>query len=300
MKILAYIGAIFREDIGDANFNALLRTYPEGQKGDTGHFFESRLPVDDRRTSQILKLLESIGMRKRRDQTAGKGIGRFSYNLHRVYATEELSNCEFLEFRPVDGAYHEAERNTDGSLFVAEGRLASEGWKDRAFISAYGTDSWVFAPAKTKRILDVEELLGLAWRPVDYWPSGSELEPRESLLKRIGRPFWELDSEIDLPPVADTVELRDEEKSVVVPGTRRVGVYLIDGEYARPELHYKASQIAALGPFDIGRTYENFGTSAAAEYRRDRSKIVVSARFFTACQAHGLQADWLPVHIDPG
>jgi len=299
MKILAYIGGIFRKDVGDANFNALVRAYPAGQKGDAGHFFKSRLPLNDRRTNQILKLLDSMGMRKRQDQSAGKELVRFSYNLHRIYTAKELADCEFLEFRPVDGAYHDAERNADGSLFVAEGRVASEGWKDRDFISAYGRETCVFAPARTKDILDVEELLRLVWRPVDYWPSGSELEPREKLLRRIGRPFWELDGEIDLPPVSDTVELRDEEKTVVLPGSRRTGVYLFDGDYARPEMHYKVSHFDEVGPFDIARTYENFGTVAGSEYRRDLSKIVVSARFFTACQRLGLQADWLPVRIDP-
>ena len=301
MKTLAYIGGVFRANVGDRIFDALKEIYPEGQGGSAGHSFTSKLPVDDERTVAILAVLEAGGLHPQGSFLASaEQAPHFIYALHRVYSDEELLQYDLLELRAPSGAFNGAERGEDGDLIIPEGLLPSPAGLDQwDFLSGYGRHTWIFVPTRAKVILDSAQMLRLLFHPARFWPQNMALSDWPTVQQVTGIRFWEIDTDITLPPVSSSVDLRDEFGNTVRPGGGRVRVHAREGDYAYPQLHYNASEIDALPRFDIARTYENFFPAPTREYRKDFSTIIVSKRFFEVCRSNGLKADWIPVHVDP-
>src|SRR5206468_10103430 len=74
----------------------------------------------------------------------------------------------------------------------------------------------------------------------------------------VGPPYWELTSDLLLPPLAPSCKMFDQDGNPFT-GDYSNGCYLIEGIYKLPELHYKASAIATAEPFDVALTLEKFG-----------------------------------------
>lgn len=301
MKTLAFIGEIFQSLVGHELFRSLVSIYPEGQTGSVGYVFESMLPLDDPRTTAIVSLLKSNGYRKKpHDYFSEDESGYYNYALHRAYSDEELLRYDLLELRPPSGAFNGAKRGKDGELLIPEGLLPSPAGLDEwDFLSGYARHTWIFVPPRVKVILDSAHLSQLLIHPARFWPQNMALSDWPTVQQMTGIRFWEIDTDITLPPVSSSVELRDEFGNTVRPGEGRVGVHIREGDYAYPQLHYNAPEINALPRFDIARTYENFFPVPTREYRKDFSTIIVSRRFFEVCRANRLKADWIPVIIDP-
>jgi hypothetical protein len=226
----------------------------------------------------------------------------FDLVLHRVYDEEDLGKCEFLELRAQRGAFHGFERLQSGELFIHETLLPSQpGLSTWDFVSGYSQDTWLVVPARVKDLLSQELFAHLTWKPARFWPG--DVDPMvtwEIVKQKIGTPFWELDSDLSLPPVSSTMDLCDRDDNHVQAGERRINIIRRDGLYAYPELRYRKSELAKLPSFDVARSYENFGLVPPQEFRPDYSSIVVSKKFYRFCHQNNLNADWLPVHIDPG
>lgn len=301
MMTLAYIGGIFQSEVGNELFRSLLRIYPEGQTGSEGHVFRSKLPLDDPRTVTITALLESNGLRKSPHTTPSEDrTGYYDYRLHRVYEGTELLQFDLLELHAPDEAYHGAERGNDGELIIPEGLLAGPNQLEELdFISAYSMETWLFVTVRVKQLLEQMSALHLTIRPARYWPNDLMLIDWPTVVEKVGIILWELDSDLILPPVSPAMELHDEYCNRVQSATQRARIHAFGGEYdAYPELHYRASDLRALPPFDVARSFENFGLKPSREFQRDFSKLIVSRRFFEFCRSHSLKATWRPVHID--
>ncbi len=298
MNILVSIKGISRKDIGDQLFAELLRIYPEGKRGDNSQAFGAILAANDERMLQIRECLEVGGFRAR--ELATEREGSFSLRLHRIYDRSELSNYQFLELGAPAGAYHGVDRSTDGELLIPELKLNGPGdlssWD---FICGYSEPTWLFVPSRVKDVLAECNFQHLHWKATQYWPKGEEGSDWSLVKQKTGTPFWEIESDLILPPVAPSMDLRSFDEGIRLrPGDRRVRLCRVDEHFAYPELHYRESDLANLPSFDVARTYENFGPVPSQVFRSSFSSIVVSNRFYQLCEDRALKAEWHPVHLD--
>lgn len=101
--------------------------------------------------------------------------------------------------------------------------------------------------------------------------------------------YWELKTDLRLPPLSPACRLIDLDGSPYIAGESR-GCIVDDG-FEPAELRYEAPRLSATSPFDLARTREPIG--------EDRGMLVASKRFYDFCQALNLPMDWIPVRIDP-
>ncbi len=110
-------------------------------------------------------------------------------------------------------------------------------------------------------------------------------------------PFWELSSNVILPPLSAPCVLLDaitgEQVTSDYPGAFvfREGLEPPEILYTPAEMHYTAESLKACEPFDVARTYEQF----TGPHSR---KFVCSQRFYQFCTERGLKIEWTPVRID--
>jgi hypothetical protein len=108
--------------------------------------------------------------------------------------------------------------------------------------------------------------------------------------------FWELESLLVLPKMANTDRLmycgwRQTPPQPFTGDYSRM-VFINDPPYRAGEIHYRRSDLAELGAFDVARTFEL--------YRQPRPELVVSQRFYRFCLRNGISLNIEPVRIDPG
>lgn len=110
----------------------------------------------------------------------------------------------------------------------------------------------------------------------------------------VTQPWWELTSDVVLPPLSPTMDLRNWKSGEPFrPADRLVRCHAKDGFYNHAERHYRRSELARLESFDVALTFENFGSSHTPSYG-----IVVSKRFHDCCTENNLKGRWAPVRID--
>ena len=68
-------------------------------------------------------------------------------------------------------------------------------------------------------------------------------------------------------------------------------IMLSDPPFRTGEVHYSKRDLAALMPFDVARTFENFMETHPA--------LVVSQRFYQFCLKSRIPLNVQPVRIDP-
>jgi hypothetical protein len=109
----------------------------------------------------------------------------------------------------------------------------------------------------------------------------------------VSGPFWELKSSIVLPKIANTQQLVHPGKTEAEPflGDYSRIVLVCQPPFSKGELHYRRSEISAVGLFDIAMTFER--------YMEPRPALVVSQNFYKYCLANGIGVIADPVRVDP-
>lgn len=107
-------------------------------------------------------------------------------------------------------------------------------------------------------------------------------------------PWWEMSSDVRLPPVSPTCRLATLDGEDYDPEKPFRGLFLEEGNYEQPEMHYRRSDLAKVPPFDIALTHENFG----AGNRDEIATLVCSQRFRQVCLKHKLKIGFWPVRVD--
>lgn len=273
--------------------DALSRIYPEGRRGQ--YHFGFRLPQEDSRVHAIIKWLAAAGLHPRSVDRQGPLDRSKEYlmRLHREYDPLDLEKSEYFELIPSS--------QTEGLFRNDRGEIKIDGRELQPSADFASTKlSWIIVPDRVKRLLQQSDLHHIAFRPTVLVGGLLAKDHKEPVPWEVyGEPWWELTSELILPPLSPSVDLRDANGQPLPYGSNNFsnGCHLREGLYSHPELHYPKRDLQAIEPFDAALTYEPFGNKGVP---LDWRKLVVSRRFREVCLEHEWNTDWVPVRIDEG
>jgi hypothetical protein len=201
----------------------------------------------------------------------------FSMERRRYYSDGDLAECAILElgFTPDHPPMKCEYRNDRGELILKR-------YPNRHITYAISSCFTVI----TDEVRQAMEAEGLA--------ADAIFLPTERI-ERPNTPVWELRSRRTLPPVAPSMTLFEHDWKTPFQGDYDRVCVRTEGLYLQAELHYRAKDIEAMGPFDLAHTKERFGEGPFDEYR----PLVVSARFYDMCRRHKFKGGFTPVRIDP-
>lgn len=280
--------AISSLELPRRKLEAVCSIYPQGRVDHCR--FAARLPESDARMLQILGWLEREGYRPWDEQTDLDYSCEYNLARLREYDASDWEQAEYLEphIDAIDEIYHVG-RDEEGRLIVGGKDLVMEQDFEITIFN-----EWV-APQRTREILENANLEGLTFRPVVIDPKeggnigGKAFRHPAGDKPPRGGPWWEITSDIKLPPVAASMTLSDQKGNPLPPGDENVIYTAREGSYNHAELHFRRSDMEQMEPFDIALTREHFHV---------RPRIVVSSRFYRACAERSLRINWVPVHLD--
>lgn len=245
------------------------------------------LNEDDPRLSQIMECLSSAGLEPQARKGKPYKPNEYRMEIFRKYDHKDLARCEYFELSGI-GMWEGLTHTPDEHYIELIRAKAKKG----DIVRAMGYEIVVSDDAKAA--LESAGLRGLVFRPTVLVRSLQNRRPIS--WEGAGLPLrWQLTSDVRLPRVAPSVTLLDRLGDPHIEGIS-VGCFAHEGLYAYPELRYRASDLHALGPFDVARTHERFGPGGNRE--EDRA-IIVSKRFYEVCREQRLKAGFVPVHLDP-
>jgi len=222
----------------------------------------------------LLALGRAFGLHR----TIGGDAGSYGYEIVRNYDESDFATCALL-FLGGSETKHQIEHDRD-----AQGRLLlnTEFTRELRFGNAWRR---IIVSAEVRQHLESAHLIGLQFQ---------EAVRRDPSANSPGL-FWELQSSIVLPKMANTHQM----KYVGMRGAPHTPfdgdysrtVFLDDPPYRSGEIHYHRSDLAPLGEFDVAQTFEL--------YRQPHRELIVSQRFYQICLEHDIRLSLEPVRVDP-
>lgn len=287
MRVIADI-RVTKSAIGTPLATRLAEIYPEGNGP---ALFHLRLAEDDPRTRAAMDELRRGGWHPRAGSSGlADASHRYWIAFWREYAPDELARCRWLCPLPL-GSVVGLTRDKGGRI---ELDLTIRGFPEACDLAGTGS-SWSVVPERVKSQLESIELSHVRFREtvlrdVRDGPS----VPLEWGSYADSEPWWELTSDIVLPPMSPRMMILDWEKNRVSSGYDAACVLKDpnDPRVRYPELHYRAEDMRSVGEWDLALTFER--TAA----RDDARLLVASKRFYDAWRECGLRADWVPVRLD--
>ncbi|MDB5290088.1 MAG: hypothetical protein JWL69_1329 [Phycisphaerales bacterium] len=172
-----------------------------------------------------------------------------------------------------------------------------DGYLKKSVQIGFTMPTWHVVPDRVKKLIEHSDLGGVTFKPTlllsgTYADADAQPIPWDSY----GEPWWELDANLTMPPLSDSMMFTDSDGRVLKERDFSNGFHRKEGLYLHPELHYRALDLAKLPPFDLARTYEPFGNRRG--YDRTDCPLVASQRFYDFCEQHGLKTGWVPVRIE--
>ncbi|TVQ33159.1 MAG: hypothetical protein EA376_03640 [Phycisphaeraceae bacterium] len=209
--------------------------------------------------------------------------------LDRKYTKRDLAQCEYLSFN--GRKYHDdlGWRTEPDGLPILSARLLRK-------LQGHDTVSgprpgWNIVSDRVKRAVESADLRHIAIHPVALVRGrGRPDDPRLSWEDH-GDPWWELTSDLALPPLSPSVQVVAQDNSPFVSYETQ-NLEIREGHYQIPELHYVRSEIEEREPFDLALTHEHFGKPPFQQRK------IASQRLYQLFQEHGFKASWIPVRLD--
>jgi hypothetical protein len=294
MTLLLKIPGILQQDMHKSVYEKLCCIYPEGKRL---RAWGCLLPQDDPRLNSIFELLNTAGYSPWTQTFRPKGPREYSAEWIREYSAADLDSANYFEPRPK--AYPEDFRRfEDGQLHLGMKDFLEDGNDPSQLTIALAGPSTIVVSSDLRDQIEPQGLTHIIFKPivlVGQWIV--DANPRS--WEGFGHPFWEMTSDLILPPLAASTPLVDR-TGKHYSGNPATGCLsnergLFSIKISPLELHYAASLIHGVEPFDLGWTREQFG-SAPNPYNRS---LVTSRRFYNFCQLAKLNIDWIPVRIDP-
>lgn len=249
-----------------------------------GRDMSVRVFEDDARAQGLLEVLETYGIRPKPD---GRRVAKADYPLFVSYIREhvyDIDDWRRAKLLQIVGAPRTVEyprvdlQDSDGSLVF--NKLPS--WCARANTAWTGiAGGCALISERACSVLAEAGLRHLKLASVQY-----RMSPLPG--------WWELDSDLVLPRVSDTMEFscRGRPSPWIDDSPLPIFPMAAGGVW-----RYKSSSIRSVESFDIARAVEPFGRPKWP--RQGRSALIVSNRFFEVCHAAGFEFGWIPVAIEP-
>lgn len=277
VRVVARLSVLLR-DVGPALFEDLVQLHPAGVRRPDAIVFSTELPLDDQTLLRIRERLSSAGMTPWEDTFRPRACGaEYRFDLRRHYDESDLQTARLLELGfTFDHPPMKCEDRND------RGELILKRYPNRDITYAMSSCFTVI----TDEVRHAMEAEGLAAEAI-FLPT--------ERIERPNMPVWELRSSRTLPPVSPLMTLTEKDGTPFQGNYERVCVRREGLFHLVAELHYRAEDIAAMGPFDLAHTKERFGECPFDEYR----PLVVSARFYDMCRRHKFKGGFTPVRIDP-
>jgi hypothetical protein len=257
------------------SFERICALAPEGRKNYGFHLqIDSTSPDGGDVVKQIAEICNSHGLERRRVI----GANCFGHSADRWYG-EERNNAEFFVLGRQDKiqGLTRPERDEQGRLLLIASNAKPSKKLGRIF------PNWIIVSEKVRRLLESESFVG---------PQFGEVVLQGKSINASPDPFWELKSSIVLPKMANVHQFIHPGMTEPEPfrGDYSITIMLDDPPFNKGEVHYRRSDLAKLGQFDIGRTFE--------KYMEPHEALVVSQRFYQHCLKHKIPLEVEPVRID--
>jgi hypothetical protein len=269
MRLTAVIGGLQRASVEKRIYDQISELCPEG---DNGRRFRFEFETNDDRLLRIQDILARGGY-KVWDEHGYSLPNEYRLTRNRYYDPGDLASVYYCEPWATDSLETANQRTLEGVLAVSSN---FEG--EPPPIGMVGVD----AMAVSDRLKSSMEEAGLVH--LILLPARVVGENASSIRER----YWELTSDLRLPRLAPNLRLIDGLGGLYEEGKSHACI--VDDGFSPPELHYRASDIARVEPFDLARTHEPIGSKAGT--------FVASKRFYEFCRSHSLKMDWVPVRID--
>jgi hypothetical protein len=268
---------VTRGSLPDRVFDQICALAPEGRKAHGFHlefFSESADGGDIARN--IAAICSANGLHQRRVP----GAGAFGHSADRWYGEECYQKAEFLILNrqnKIQGLTQPI-RDEKGRLLLVASNAKRSLKVGRIF------PNWIIVSHKVRKVLEAGGLVGLQFAPVALQGHSINASPE---------PFWELQSSIVLPGMANKHRFIHPGLTEVEPftGDFTKTVMINDPPFSKGEVHYRRADLAAVVPFDIGTTFE--------KYMEPHAALVISQRFYRHCLASGIPLAVDPVRVDP-
>ncbi|MEM6503829.1 MAG: hypothetical protein AAF711_00025 [Planctomycetota bacterium] len=280
-------------EVSPAMLPEIFDIYPDGRS--SGYGFRSELDHADLRNEKLVECLKRSGFRRRKKQERFLPREHFTEAHIRHYDRADYASAVYLEFDPdfFDENIQFSERDAEARLRLHRKSLRENKSTDfaRAGIKA------ILVPQRVKVVLEQADLHNLLFLPtIPVRGTGLAEECQTPVTwEQVGcDPWWELSSDLTLPPVSPGMDLRDRDGNRIPPGNSSNGCIPREGLFNKAELHYLRNDIKAIEPFDVALTFETFGMPGPYP----RPSVVVSQRFYQVCIDHGLSGTWVPVRLD--
>lgn len=281
MKTLVKILSIDAKKVGEGAIVELGLIYPDGRDG---LHFECQLPWEDERVHKVIRCLAGHGFVPRNGRRRA-GPNEYWMAIERTYDRSDLDSASCLNLR-AEVPFRSYTRSSEGLI-----ELDAEEIQPDADI-AFASPPWTVVSGRLKDLIEGEGMSHVVFRETRV------VGPSRLRTEYEGQ-FWELTSDFVLPPMSPRCKFIDARTGEEVAGDSQAKFVLREGLappeilYTPAEIHYVATAMEALEPFDLALTRETF----AGNYSR---MIVASQRFYRFCTAHDLKIFWTPVRIDEG
>jgi hypothetical protein len=238
--------------------------------------FSRMYPEGSNAITEIVSLLESEGLQPFRSSTDGK----YKITRHRLYENSDFVGADYLRMSPKEWvSVGEEGRDAAGRVIIDAKEL--DGEFTTVFRSGFSKHDH-FVSQSVKEVLDLSQFRGLRFRET-VWADPIRDFKRERV--------WELYSDIVLPKLSNIHNLVHARNEPFTKDYSRP-IWIREAPYAHGggELHFRASEILAVTPFDLAHTFEL--------HLGPRYSLVASQRLYQDCCEHKLPFEWQPVRVD--
>ncbi len=271
----------------NSNLIAELRAiHPHGAKSNS---FQLDLPEEDPRTTAVTEVLARHGCYPRtNDGHARDRAIEYFIDYYREYDDADLDGVAIIRPSPWDTLPCRSGNDRD-----AQGRIQIEFHKPHLpKIPIANGDGSILVCEHVKQIIDSVNPKHLWFREtglVAWWDEPPRQLEWASLDEE---PWWEVMSDLLLPPMAPSMTLLDVNTFEHLPcGTDQM-CFARDPDEPRDreaQLHFCRNEVDRLGPFDAALTHEHIGSS---------HQLVFSGRVYRTLYDAGIQSRWIPCKLD--
>lgn len=207
-------------------------------------------------------------------------------HIRREYSKADLRACEYLELHAPEwsgGVF-----STNGPIELMLNKKARKGHIASIYLGHCVVSSYlrtVIGHASLRRVLFRETRLTDGFNPI--------MRMSYSWEEVGGEPWWQITSDLVLPRLSPGSVFIDTYGEPYVEG-QSIGCHLVEGFYFYPERHYRRSDLAQVGAFDVALTHERFGVGPQNSHRA----LIISQKVYRLFVEHKVKAGYVPVRVD--